>query len=346
MARPRKVPAVLIEATIRRNAKLASLPSDTARLGYFYLLGDAKLSEPVPGQFASKAVFRDVAGRWARFLDDYIKVGLLEVAPRTCAKCKAAWSSMPPRSGALVVHDWQEHQYDPRKLERQREYEDRQRAERDAEALVSDGVSDAQSDAVSDEFPTGDSRGRARDRAPNVERRTEKTIEGSPDVESPRNGRATRQVEGFTRVGEVASELAEQSGDWTQSLTLAERDEWSGFGPEWDAFRSAWLERGFRHPPHGSADDDPDAPSPSQRALLYSVLDAWPTELPRWIAEAPKGLSSSQVVAHVIDRWHGKRDEGVERASRQETAAAEAKRAEAEPPKDRRVSAMIEELSQ
>jgi hypothetical protein len=334
MGRPRKVPAVLVEATIRRNAKLAALPSDTARLGFFYVvLGDAKLSEPVPGQFASREVFREVAGRWARYLDDYVKVGVLEIAPRLCDRCKAAWSSMPPRSGAVVVHDWHQHQYDPRKVERQREYEDRQRASGAAVSDgVSDGVSDAQSDAepgvsdavsdgVSDAIPTVSSRAGARDRARrtlNVERRENES--GSPDVEYRADAQGTRKVNGFATVGDVAAKLAAQSDDWTQALTLAERDEWARFGPEWDAFRVAWLARGFRHPPAGSADDDPDDPSPSQRALLHSILDAWPSELPRWITEAPKRLAAAGVVALVIERWHGKRDEGTERAAAQENA--------------------------
>lgn len=352
MARPRKVPAVLIEATVRRNAKLAGLPSDTARLGYFYMLGDAKLSEPVPGRFASKGVFRDVAGRWARYLDDYIAAGLLELAPKLCPRCKAAWSSMPPKPGALVVHDWQEHQYDPRKIERQREYEERQRADKAAaEAAVSDAVSDPQSDAVSDaisdEFPTGDSRGRARDRAPNVELRTENVEDEEvpllESVDGPANGKRPVQVKGFHRIGDVASDLAEQSDDWHLALTLAERDEWASFGPQWDAFRSAWLKRGFRHPPSGNDGDDPDAPNPSQRALLWSILESWPS-MPTWIAEAPRSLSASQVVGYVKDRWHGKRDEGDERDRQQEIAAAASKAREAKPPDDARVSKMIEQL--
>jgi hypothetical protein len=229
----------------------------------------------------------------------------------------------------LVVHDWHEHQYDPRKLDRQREYDERQRApEPEVSDPVSVGVSDAQSDAVSDGFLTGDSRGGARDRAPNVERerRTEKNESGSSDVEYPAPGvKGTRKVKGFERAGTVATELAERSNGWTQALTVAERDEWSSFGREWDAFRTAWLGRGFRHPPAGSGDDDPDDANPSQRALLWSVLNAWPNDLPRWITEAPKRLSAAGVVGHVIDRWHGKRDEGNERADAQERAAEVAK---------------------
>lgn len=296
MARPRKVPAVLIEATVRRNAKLAGLPSDTARLGYFYMLGDAKLSEPVPGRFASKAVFRDVAGRWARYLDDYIAAGLLELAPKLCARCKVAWSSMPPKSGVLVVHDWQEHQYDPRKIERQREYEDRQRAEKAAadEAAdqpvsdavsdrVSDAQSDAQSDSVSDEFPTGDSRGGARDRAPNVERRTE-------------NDESVPPLKASTRANGAEP-----------TLSRTELDAWRAFGSEWDGVKTAWLARGFRLPPSG----EPDDPK-GQRGLLYPILDARPTTLPVWIREAT-GRTPHAVVNHVLERWDQvKADAGVD----------------------------------
>lgn len=177
MPRPRKKPAFLVEATVRGNSKLAELSTDTARLGFFYVvLGEGKLSMPLPGAFSSRSQFLEVAGRFAEYLDEYIRVRILEVAPRLCEACAHHWSSMPPRPGALVVHDWHEHQYDPRKIERQREYEDRQRAA----AAVSDGVSDAISDAVSDANPTGDSRGRTRSRAANAERRTKNGI--SPHV--------------------------------------------------------------------------------------------------------------------------------------------------------------------
>lgn len=182
MGRPRKPPAILVEATVRRSTKLAALPSDGARLGFFYVvLGDAKLAEP-PGQFGSMAHFREVAGRFARYLDAYIAVGVLEVAPKLCPRCAPKWATMPPRRGALVVHDWHEHQYDPRRLERQQAYDDRQRdtsgddvADGVSDAIsdgVSAPVSDAISDGVSDADPRAPVRGPTRSRAANVERRT------------------------------------------------------------------------------------------------------------------------------------------------------------------------------
>jgi hypothetical protein len=292
MARPRKVPAVLVEATVRGNAKLAALPSDTARLGFFYVvLGAAKTSEPVPGQFASRIHFRELAGRFARYVDDYIRVGVLEVAPRLCARCAARWNGMTPARGALVVHDWHEHQYDPRKIERQREYEERLRASQ------SDGVSDAQSDGVSDgvsdAIPTGDSRGGAPDRVLNVERRTE-------NVESER------------RVARRSTSARATSGEATL-LTKGQLDAWASFGPEWAHFKAAWLERGFHHPPSG----DPDGDDTTQRGLLWQVLDARPTGIAEWVRGAPKGATARAVVQYVLDRFHEVRaaasDEPVER---------------------------------
>lgn len=160
MARPRKAPAFLVEATVRRNQKLIDLGNDEARLGFFYVvLGEAKLLDP-PGQFGSRDHFRELAGRFAPYTEDYIRVGILESGAKLCRRCADKWAAMPPKRQALVVHDWHEHQYDPRKVERQREYEERQREAAEAEAAgVSDGVSDAISDGVSDakpgEFPTG-----------------------------------------------------------------------------------------------------------------------------------------------------------------------------------------------
>ena len=80
MARPRKVPAVLVEATIRENGKLAALPSDTARLGYFYVcLGAAKLAKPTPGLFTS-ILLRCPGGL---VLDPYMGAGSTLIAAKS-----------------------------------------------------------------------------------------------------------------------------------------------------------------------------------------------------------------------------------------------------------------------
>jgi hypothetical protein len=192
MGRPRKKPAFLVEADVRKSSKLADLSSDTARLGFFYaVLGEAKTSLPIPGRFTSLNHFRELAGRYAEFTTEYIRSGILEVAPRVCERCVKAWSAMPLRSGEVTVHDWHDHQYDPRKVERQRDYEERQRR---AQANVSDGVSDAISDAIGEDsreefptpFPTPDSRAsRTRRAGLNVERGTKNG--SSPDGRGSKN---------------------------------------------------------------------------------------------------------------------------------------------------------------
>jgi hypothetical protein len=146
---------------------------------------------------------------------------------------------------------------------------------------------------------------------------------GSPDVDpltpSAQETRKPKSVNGFATPGDV---------DWRTAMTPTERDAWAGFGSEWSAFRDAWLGRGLRRPPHGNAEDDPDAANPSQRALLYSILDARPSDLPRWVSEAPKRASASQVIAYCVERWHAERDEATRRADEQEAEAKRSKDAE------------------
>jgi hypothetical protein len=143
-------------------------------------------------------------------------------------------------------------------------------------------------------------------------------------VYPPPSPKGPVRVNGFTTPGDVVPD----DGDWASAMTRSERDAWSGFGPEWSAFRAAWLRRGLRRPPHGSAEDDPDDPKPSQRALLFSILDARPHDLPRWVSDAPAKASASQVVAHCLERWHAERDRAVDRAAADESAWEQAKAAE------------------
>jgi hypothetical protein len=155
MGRPRRAPAFLVDATVRRSAKLAALSNDTARLGFFYaVLAGAKLGD-TPGRFASRSLFREVAGRFARYLGEYLEAGILEAAPTLCDRCQAKTRTDPPADGVLIVHDWHEHQYNPGKLDRDRVYEDGHpnRPHGSDDAAISVGVSGAQSGAVSGEFP-------------------------------------------------------------------------------------------------------------------------------------------------------------------------------------------------
>lgn len=113
-------------------------------------------------------------------------------------------------------------------------------------------------------------------------------------------------VGGMTRIGAVLPALKEQPTAATTRLTKAQLDAWADFGPEWDAFKQAWFRKGLHFPPQGTPHDD-DETNPSPRAMLYGILDARPTDLPKWVAEAP-GRTQRDVIAYVLDQWHALRD--------------------------------------
>lgn len=308
MPRQRKVPAVLVAATIRENNKLAALPNDTARLGYIYIcLGAAKLLKPIPGQFTSRSHFREIAGRFAPYLKHYLATGLMEEAPRLCDRCEAKWTATPPPKGALVTHDWHEHQYDPFHAERQAAYEARKAGkaglptepESDVEPdAQSDGVSDGQSDARTDAETDGrtdanltaDSRAKARipvrDHAPD---RVGMRASELRTLNSERREGDSSQVPSSV-VAHEAEEPDAKNGASSTSLL----DAWATFaGSSWLPFIAAWRDRGFRLPP-----------SQEQRDTLLEVVDARPNDVGRWVSDAPKGATTFQIVSHVLERWH------------------------------------------
>jgi hypothetical protein len=87
-------------------------------------------------------------------------------------------------------------------------------------------------------------------------------------------------------------------------LTKVQLEAWKSFDREWDDFKEAWLGRGFLFPPFGEPDDD----DTSQRGLLWSILDARPKDLVRWVREAP-GSTANEVIGYIIGNWHTVRDE-------------------------------------
>jgi len=137
--KPRREPHVMVAALVGENSKLACLPNDTARLGYFYVvLGKAKLQRP-SGRFASRGHWREIAGRFARFLPQYLDAGLVEEAPRLCERCAPKWPGLS--AGSLVVHDWHLHQSDPGAALRAAEYR-KEHAGDDEPGIDWDGISE------------------------------------------------------------------------------------------------------------------------------------------------------------------------------------------------------------
>lgn len=145
--------------------KHADLPNDTARWGWVVVLGLAKLLRPA-GQFASRQHWRQVVGRFARYLDDYIRVGLLEEAPDLCDDCRSTRHYGDVRPGSLIFHDWHVHQ---------REHAVRQAVYR--QSLEAD-MSDASSDVLGDS--SSDNSSRALSRVNGLGRSVEGGVGGDP----------------------------------------------------------------------------------------------------------------------------------------------------------------------
>lgn len=185
MARQPRTPYVVVEATIRRNGKLAELPSDAARLGYVYvLLGEAKLLRP-QGRFASRSHFDEVAGRFARYRRDYLRVGLLEESPGLCEHCRQDWGQLP--DGVLVTHNFRRIQSDPWAAERAEEWRGGK-----ADPPNDDDGSNGERTAI--ERPTND-RDPANDSVPPVpasrgraSRQRDERYESPPPTPAPRRG--------------------------------------------------------------------------------------------------------------------------------------------------------------
>jgi hypothetical protein len=72
---------------------------------------------------------------------------------------------------------------------------------------------------------------------------------------------------------------------------------WQEFGGEWSGIRARAAEAGMLYPPSGSPDDDRDALSPSQRAIVYRAMTDTPRAL---VAIIGRSHSWREVVAAVI----------------------------------------------
>lgn len=125
--------------------------------------------------------------------------------------------------------------------------------------------------------------------------------------QTPSNVQAPTRTQPTTRSRSVSSN-GSQGGKPHRAreplLRKEQLDAWIGFGPEWDGFKTAWFGRGFMWPPYGSPEDD----DTSQRGLLWSLLDARPTDTVRWVEEAP-GTTTGEVIGYVLSKWHTIRDE-------------------------------------
>ncbi len=92
-----------VDCDLPDHPKLLELPNDSARYGWIVTLARAK-RQRTPGQFDSERHYRGVLHRYAKYLPNYLAVGLLE----------------QHEDHSLTVHDWRRYQWAVAKA-RQRE---------------------------------------------------------------------------------------------------------------------------------------------------------------------------------------------------------------------------------
>lgn len=88
---------ITLDVGLPKHPKIAELSSDGARFGWIVILCEAK-SQRSPGSFSSERHFREVAGRFAKYLPEYLTARLLE----------------GNEDGSLSIHDWERHQWSVR----------------------------------------------------------------------------------------------------------------------------------------------------------------------------------------------------------------------------------------
>lgn len=236
---------ITIDVGLPDHEKMAGLPSDSARYGWIVTLTKAKLQKR-PGVFASDRHYKEVVGRFGKFLSHYLAARLLERHD----------------DSALAVHDWQRHQWSIRQA--QHRGQERDKSVTSAGHQRDASVTDIDSDIDRDK-----------------EKATKAVAVVKPRAREPRN---------------------------EPRLTEAQLRSWDSFGPTWSRFKEAWLGRGLLYAPFGS----PDGDDTSQRGLLYQVMDARPTDIVRWVKEAPLP-SSREVITYILEQWHEVReDAGVD----------------------------------
>ena len=116
---PSREPWFKVKVGLISSDKVGALPNDSARWGWVKVLAEAKTQRRM-GLFASTAHLGELIGRQARFIPQYVTVGLLHVAPAMCERCRASYSDAT--APEVVVHDYRREQRDPTDADRQADW--------------------------------------------------------------------------------------------------------------------------------------------------------------------------------------------------------------------------------
>ena len=98
---------IAVDVDLWAHPKMSALPNDTARYGWLVVLSQAKSQKPA-GTFASEKHFKEVMGRFGRYMNDYFGARLL----------------FTDAEGRVAINDWQKHQW---AWTKQRQREDKKR---------------------------------------------------------------------------------------------------------------------------------------------------------------------------------------------------------------------------
>lgn len=129
-------PWIKLKVGTGTSEKLAELPDDSARWGYIRLLLAAKTQRRM-GVFVNRALVEDVLGRHGAYLDAWLGVGLIHIAPALCEGCAGRHAQDQLRGGEVVVHDYLREQRDPTMPDRVDTFRKLQAA---VEALAAAGI--------------------------------------------------------------------------------------------------------------------------------------------------------------------------------------------------------------
>lgn len=123
---PSREPWIKLKLGTRRSDKLAQLPDADARLAYIWMLLEAKVQRRM-GVFAGRAHLVAMVAEAAPYVDHYLRVGLIHVAPDLCPSCAREHEPDELGAGDVVVHDHLVEQRDPTNADRQAAWRDRRR---------------------------------------------------------------------------------------------------------------------------------------------------------------------------------------------------------------------------
>lgn len=296
MPTPRRTPWYAVDVDVRKDERIADLPSDAARWGYVgAVLAEARL-QTQRGVFGSRATLIEAIGRFGKHVPDYLKGGLLEEAPQLCPPCLQAFGAQ--RSGAIVVHNWARKQNDPGHAERQELYRGKGRE--------GDGEGDAHGDAKVTPMVTGYSRARAETQTLDTD------IGESPSVSPPSDRPdvvALVQLHRWRRVTKAQRGILEELASFER---LSEADVASGY-----AVVAAWIR------------ETPDGEDPLQYAMACGKRRRADRQLTaaqadtQWRAEKAADRSTApERLGAIVDRVNGHAQAQAQEATTVEPAPA------------------------